>query len=190
MIDQVFVLKKTIKILEDLKVCYMITGGLAVSLWGQPRTTHDIDLVVAIPWIKKDKIVEIFQKKGFYISKEAVEEALSRYSVFNIIHQTSSFKVDFWITGPGAYDRLQFKRRVKRNYFNKTLYFTAAEDMIIIKLTWAKETHSERHYSDAFTIYEVQKNNLDIKYINKWTKYFKCYNLLKSIEQGKPLLRL
>ena len=33
--------------LKDLKVPYIITGGMAVSVWGRPRYTADIDIVVS-----------------------------------------------------------------------------------------------------------------------------------------------
>ncbi|MCX6724089.1 MAG: hypothetical protein NT155_02865 [Candidatus Staskawiczbacteria bacterium] len=36
------------KILKDLKISYAITGGFAVSVWGRPRYTADIDIVVEL----------------------------------------------------------------------------------------------------------------------------------------------
>jgi predicted nucleotidyltransferase len=41
-------LKKTIAGLEAANTPYMLTGSFASSLRGEPRLTHDIDLVVAI----------------------------------------------------------------------------------------------------------------------------------------------
>jgi hypothetical protein len=41
-------LKKTIAALEAANTPYMLTGSFASSLQGEPRLTHDIDLVVAI----------------------------------------------------------------------------------------------------------------------------------------------
>jgi len=34
------------KILERLKIPYMVTGGMAVFIWGRPRFTADIDMVI------------------------------------------------------------------------------------------------------------------------------------------------
>jgi len=42
-------LAKVVSVLESLGVDYMVTGSLASSIQGEPRSTHDIDLVVAIP---------------------------------------------------------------------------------------------------------------------------------------------
>lgn len=41
-------LKKVIKVLEDARIQYMITGSVVSSLQGEPRSTHDIDMVVAM----------------------------------------------------------------------------------------------------------------------------------------------
>jgi len=40
-------LAKIVEILEDLKIPYAITGGFAISVWGNPRSTNDIDIIVA-----------------------------------------------------------------------------------------------------------------------------------------------
>jgi hypothetical protein len=34
--------------LEGTGVTYAITGSIASSLWGTPRTTHDVDVVVVL----------------------------------------------------------------------------------------------------------------------------------------------
>ena len=36
------------KILSDLEIKYSVTGGFAVSVWGRPRATFDIDIIVKI----------------------------------------------------------------------------------------------------------------------------------------------
>ena len=42
-------LKKVIQVLNKIDISYMLTGSLASSIQGEPRSTHDIDLVVYIP---------------------------------------------------------------------------------------------------------------------------------------------
>jgi hypothetical protein len=42
------VLLETVDVLARLRIPYMLTGALAVIYYGEPRTTHDIDLVAAI----------------------------------------------------------------------------------------------------------------------------------------------
>jgi hypothetical protein len=40
---------QAINLLEELEFPYVIIGGLAVSLIGEPRMTHDIDFILSIP---------------------------------------------------------------------------------------------------------------------------------------------
>lgn len=35
-------------IFDNVKIPYFITGGFAVSVWGRPRATFDIDIVVEL----------------------------------------------------------------------------------------------------------------------------------------------
>lgn len=41
-------LSKIAKILKDLKISYAVTGGFAVIVWGKPRFTADIDIIVEL----------------------------------------------------------------------------------------------------------------------------------------------
>ncbi len=40
------------KTLQDLQMPYLVSGGMAVSVWGKPRFTADIDIVVELPLAK------------------------------------------------------------------------------------------------------------------------------------------
>ncbi|NWG14519.1 MAG: hypothetical protein HXY20_13410 [Acidobacteria bacterium] len=42
-------LKTVVRTLEELDIGYMVTGSIASSLQGEPRSTHDIDIVVNLP---------------------------------------------------------------------------------------------------------------------------------------------
>ena len=53
-------LKKVIKALEDAKLEYMVTGSVASSLQGEPRSTHDIDLVISVQKSAVKKFVKAF----------------------------------------------------------------------------------------------------------------------------------
>ena len=100
--DLVSLLKIVVNRIERLEIPYILTGGLAVSFWGTARTTHDIDIVIDAKEEDRDKIINIF-KKDFYISEEAVSHAIKERFVFNIIHNQSGLKVDFWIIKEDPY---------------------------------------------------------------------------------------
>ncbi|NJL36090.1 MAG: hypothetical protein HC840_08660 [Leptolyngbyaceae cyanobacterium RM2_2_4] len=76
-------------ILDGIWVPYYIGGPLASSLWGEPRFSEALDLVIEISPHQSRVLLAAFDQE-FYISESAVEEALSdRTSCFNIISLNS-----------------------------------------------------------------------------------------------------
>src|SRR5216684_3489891 len=90
-------LRQVIQILSEAGIDYMVTGSVASSMQGEPRSTHDIDLVVALPANAADALLNAFLPPDFYLSEEAIREALEKRSMFNLLSLTDGEKVDFWI---------------------------------------------------------------------------------------------
>lgn len=107
-------LYKITETLHGLKIPYAITGGFAVAVWGKPRFTADIDIIVEL--IPKNipplfKALQAFDK-DIYVSKSSMEEALKKRGEFNLIHPQSGLKVDFWLKNSKAdlHGELKLKR--------------------------------------------------------------------------------
>lgn len=176
--DLVAILKTVVRRLEKLKIPYVLTGGLAVSFWGSPRSTHDIDIVIDARKEDRNKIISIF-KKDFYISKIAVSEAIDRRFTFNIIHLKEGLKVDFWLSKNDAFGASEFKRRLKKIIFGKGIYIISPEDLILEKLLWIKESWSSKHIEDIKSIIEISKP--DLKYIQGWAEKTSTNDILEEI---------
>ena len=58
-------LKKLKSLLEKQRTPYMLIGGIAVALWGEPRATQDIDIVVLISKDRAFDFLEEAKKYGF-----------------------------------------------------------------------------------------------------------------------------
>ena len=71
-------LSRIVRCLDDLGIDYMVTGSHASSLQGEPRSTHDIDLVVALTPSDSDRLVAVFPDSEFYLSPPAMREAIGR----------------------------------------------------------------------------------------------------------------
>ena len=179
---QLEVLLNVTKTLNKKKIPYMLTGAYAVSFYGKPRTTHDIDLKVLISNPDVDTIYEAF-KKDFYIDKDMINQAVTQENMFNIIHNETQTKIDFWLLRNDEFDITRFKRKMKINIHNTPVFISTAEDMIIIKLCWYKESNSQKHYEDIKGILEIQAGRLDMKYINKWAGHFSATDILTKIAE-------
>lgn len=151
-IDPTRLLVNIARVLDDLKIKYYVTGGMAVFMWGRPRFTADVDIVIALRSEDTDKLVRALRALGEfgYIDKDAVEEALARQSEFNFIDGVTGIKIVFWILkSKDIFERLRLERRVGKKILGYGVYFVSPEDLILNKLYWYQESQSSRHLEDA-----------------------------------------
>ena len=172
-------LRKIANILQTLKIPYLVTGGAAVVVWGRPRFTADVDVIVELREDQVKRLVDVLVKEG-YVDEDAVREALKYESEFNFIDEATGVKVDFWILKDDAFNKSRLKRRVAQDIFGQKIYFISAEDLILIKLLWFEESKSTRHLEDIQSIFDFTKDQLDFDYLKKWADK---HNTLKLLEE-------
>lgn len=182
--DQEKILIKITTTLSKLKIPYMIVGGIAAIFYGRPRFTHDLDIIIKTNISDIEKIIKAFEKE-FYISQEAVEEAIKRQSMFNIIDKKSVFKIDFWLLKKDKFEQTAFKKRKKKRVFKKQIFLISPEDLIIEKLSWYKQSEIDKHLEDAKGIIQIQGKKLNFKYLKKQAKALSILGILNEILGGK-----
>ena len=161
-------LARVVETLDRLGIDYMVTGSIASSLQGEPRSTHDIDVVVALGADDVAGLVGAFAGPDYYIDAAAVEDAIAHRSMFNLINVREGDKVDFWMLTPDPFDRSRFSRKYVEEAMGG-LKVSAPEDTILMKLSWASQMGgSEKQFRDAVSVFEVQHEGLDLKYLNTW----------------------
>lgn len=166
-------LEKIVEILENLKIPYAITGGFAISVWGRPRSTLDIDIIVEME--EKNikplaKMIKDFDKE-IYVDEDMIRDALLHKSEFNFIHPTDGLKIDFFVLDNNPYNKLKIKRAILQDVFGVTkAYFVSPEDLILSKLLWSKDNDSWKQKEDIKTILNNSQIKLDLDYIRNWAK--------------------
>jgi hypothetical protein len=160
---------------EQAYVPYMLTGSVAMNYYAQPRMTRDIDVVIAISPDDVGRIVALFRPD--YVSEESIHESLSHESIFNLIHQESVIKVDCIIRKSSEYRKTEFERRQRISVRDFTTFIVSKEDLIISKLSWAKDSHSEIQLGD---VRNLLGTGYDAKYVARWTRELELVNLLKE----------
>ncbi|MGE5550820.1 MAG: hypothetical protein ACM3ZC_09855 [Bacteroidota bacterium] len=132
------------------------TGSLASSLQGEPRATHDLDLVIALSRGSVCKLLEAFPPPGYYLDEASISEAFDTLGTFNLIDTGNGDKVDFWLLTHEPFDRSRFAGRRTESFLGLELKVSSPEDMILAKLKWAKLSGgSEKQFTDALRVYEV-----------------------------------
>jgi len=175
-------LKKVIQVLNQAGIQYMITGSVVSSLQGEPRSTHDIDMLIAIQKSVAKRLVEAFPPPDFYLDEDNILDAINRQSMFNLIDLNTGDKVDFWILTDEPFDQSRFLRKISEEFIGLKMLISTPEDTILAKLRWAKLSGgSEKQFTDALRVYEVQYGKLDINYLEQWAKKLNVESLWKQL---------
>jgi hypothetical protein len=158
---------RVVRMLDELGIAYVLGGSLASSLVGEPRATADIDLAIRIDLDQVSALVRALSR-DFYISEEAVKDAVRRGTSFNAVHLESVTKVDLFVLGDDVLDRRQLERRVRVLVTEdppQQLWIGSAEDQILRKLAWyrAGGQVSDRQWRDVIGILAVQSGRLDLE---------------------------
>lgn len=174
---------KIAKVLDELHIPYYITGGFAISVYGRPRFTADIDIVIKM----KRPDVQVFSQKiqdvfpNGYVDKDMINDALNRCSEFNVIDPESGLKVDFFITNESEFENTAFGRIQVQNIDYK-VKFISPEDLIISKLIWFRLGQSTRQLEDIKSVMEIQQD-LDHEHLNLWVSKLKLQDQWQALQQ-------
>jgi len=173
---------KVIQTLEQAGIGYMVTGSIVSSLQGEPRSTHDVDLVVDIQTQSIPHLVKAFPPPDFYLDEDSILEAVARLSMFNLIDMNEGDKVDFWMLTDEPFDRSRFLRRYTEEALGIRIQVSSPEDTILAKLRWAELSGgSEKQFTDALRVYEVQREKLDLSYLEEWANALEIESLWKRL---------
>lgn len=180
---------KVVSFLRERQVGYMITGSVASSLQGEPRLTHDVDVVVQINKGTIPALIHTFTPPRYYISESAINEAIERKTMFNLIDTSENDKVDFWLLKDEAFDKSRFERKKEENVFGQKIMVSSPEDTIIAKLRWSEMSGgSEKQFIDALRVYELQYSKLDLNYIRHWIITLDLQKIWERLEsEAEPL---
>lgn len=176
---ELLTLQKVINRLQKASIPYMLTGSMAMNFYGHPRATNDFDLVIEIHHDKVKPFLKLFED-DFYVSREAVEQAVSSQKIFNAIDNETVFKIDFIVRKNDPLSLEQFKRRKIKEIEGLKAYVISPEDLILAKLNWAKESLSEIQKQDVKNLLDVLEKELDYGYLEKQST---SLGLLKQLRE-------
>ena len=161
---------------QQAGIAYMLTGSMAMNYYAQPRMTRDIDVVIAIAPEDVHRLAASF-RPSYYVSEESIRESIAHESIFNLIHEDTVIKVDCIIRKRSEYRRVEFERRQRISILDFTTFIVSKEDLIISKLFWAKNSHSEIQLDDVKNLIAT---GYDAAYLQRWTRELGLDNLLEE----------
>ena len=158
----------------------MVSGSLASSFHGDPRATNDFDLVIDPNLKSLNRFVESLPG-DWYASKDAAQAALRQRSMFNVIDVASGWKADLIIRKDRSFSLLEFSRKVPAKILGIEVAVVSAEDSILSKLEWSRESGSDRQYHDALGVALLNLKGLDKDYLKQQSKDLNVEELLTRL---------
>jgi hypothetical protein len=182
--DPLAVAARVATALDELGLSYSIGGSLASSFSGEPRSTLDIDIVVAFEASDAVPIATALESE-FYVDAESLARAARNRSSANIVHSISSIKVDLFVAGGTELDAELLGRRVMMpptDDRSKPLWFHSAEDILLQKLRWYRRggEMSDRQWRDVVGLVRVQGARLDRVYLTSGAARLGVVDLLEK----------
>ncbi|MBN2431899.1 MAG: nucleotidyl transferase AbiEii/AbiGii toxin family protein [Acidobacteria bacterium] len=176
-----------LKSLEACGILYMVSGSVGAMLYGEPRLTNDMDVVVEISPDQVEQLRSYFEADVFYMpSVELIREVIRRKGQFNIIHVESGSKVDLIIRKETPYAKTEFSRRSRLEFSENFQAQTARpEDIILSKMLAYQSGGLEKHVLDILSILEISGDSLDRDYLAQWIKQLGLHSIWQVISQHR-----
>jgi hypothetical protein len=180
--DPVTVALEVGAILDRLGVAWVIGGSFASSVYGEPRSTQDVDVVAALK-PSHVKPLGAALKRDYYASDDAMRDATATGGGFNAIHVASGFKVDIYVAGDDAFDAERLSKRQAVTVDGGTLYVDTAEHVLLRKLEWYRRGGevSERQWRDVQAIVRIQGTRLESVRLKLWAERLGVTDLLERL---------
>lgn len=150
--------------IEPLGINYFLTGSMAMMRYAGFRQTADIDVVLEFDSGDKKAFIKALEP-DYYVPHNAVNRAFETKRMFNVIHIETAFKIDCVPKKTGDFQQSVFDRREKTDYYGREVWIISKEDLILSKLWWAKDSHSEMQLND---IKNIMQSGFDRFYTEKW----------------------
>ncbi len=156
---------------NQLRIPYLITGGVASVIYGEPRFTRDIDLVVRLEVRDAHRFAAAWPAADFYVPPIEVLEAESRRSVhghFNVSHLETAMRADIYLAGDDALNAWAFGHPAQRRIDEDEVAVAPIEAVIVSKLRYYQMGKSDRHLRDIRDMLRISGDLVDVPELERW----------------------
>jgi hypothetical protein len=150
--------------LNELEIPYMATGAVAAVIYGEPRLTLDVDLVLRLAPDQAAPLAGAFPSAEFYVPPvEVIEQEALRpaHGHFNLLHLASGLRADIYLAGDDALDAWGLERRNAETIAGERVWIAPAEYVIVRKLEYFRQGGSTKHLTDIRAMLRIRPDLID-----------------------------
>ena len=149
----------------------MVTGGLAAILYGDPRLTNDVDVVLDLDPADVGRIVAAFPTPEYYVPPiETLREEASRDSNghFNVLHTDTAIRADIYLAGRDSLMAWGLERHRTVTVAGEPVSVAPIEYVILKKLEYYRASGSDRHLRDIAAMRRLSGELIDSAALDAW----------------------
>jgi hypothetical protein len=157
--------------LNETGIPYMITGGVAAIMYGEPRLTNDADIVVALGVDDAERFAEAFPSPEYYVPPiEVIREEAARpaWGHFNVLHTETALRADVYPLGQDALGTWGMAHRRLVTVADSGVWVAPIEYVILKKLIYYRDGGSERHLRDIAAMRRLSGEIIDDRILRDW----------------------
>lgn len=150
---------------------YMVTGGLAAIVYGEPRLTNDVDVVVGLRPSDAARLLAAFPAASCYLPPiETIREEAARpaHGHFNILDLETTLRADVYCAGEDPVMAWGLARRRAITFGEDQLSIAPIEYVIVLKLRYFRESRSDRHARDVAAMRRWSGDLIDLPALQEW----------------------
>lgn len=141
---------------------WYLFGAQAVTIWGRPRLTTDVDVTVRLQSGSTADLVAALGAAGFRLSESFSNDFVRVTRVLPLIHQSTGMPLDVVLAGPGLEEQF-LDRAVAVAIDDIVVPVISPEDLVVTKVLAGRPKDVE----DVRGVLLVRAESLDLAYIRR-----------------------
>ena len=159
-------LEKTAQALDAAGIPYMVIGGQAVLLYGEPRLTKDVDITLGVGPERLPDVLDAVEGLGWRVLSESPQEFVEETLVLPCLEPEGDIPVDL-IVAFSPYEQQAVARAKTVPIGQAQVRFASLEDLIIHKMIAGRP----RDLADVRTLL-LKNPQVEFDYIHEWLEQF------------------
>ena len=144
---------------------WYVFGAQAVSIWGRPRLTTDIDVTIRLQSRSTEELVAALGAAGFLLSESFSDEFVRVTRVLPFLYQSTGMPLDVVLGGPGLEEQF-LDRAVAVPVADFTVPVISPEDLVVTKVLAGRDKDIE----DIRGVLRLRADSLDFDYLRRTLK--------------------